>query len=81
MLTMRPQFASSMWGITAWQQWNVPVRLMSSVRFHVSTSILRNGENPSIPALLTNTVGAPSRPPLPRDRRLHRAPGRDTSTV
>ena len=47
-------------GSTAWQQWNVPVRLTSRTRFHVSSVILRNGAKPSRPALLTRIVGAPS---------------------
>ena len=36
MLTMRPQPAAIMSGTTAWQQWNVPVRLTSRMRFQVS---------------------------------------------
>ena len=59
MLTIRPQPASIMPGTTAWQHWNVPVRFTSRTRFHDSRLILRNGENPSSPALLTRIVGAP----------------------
>ena len=46
MLTMRPQPASIMSGTTAWQQWNVPVRLTSRIRFHFSAVIDRNGPKP-----------------------------------
>ena len=61
MLTIRPQPASIMWGMTTWQQWNVPVRLTSSTRFHASGVIFRNGPKPCRPALLTRIVGRPSR--------------------
>ena len=61
MFTIRPQPAAIIPGTTAWQQWNVPVRLTSRMRFHLSALIFRNGSKPSRPALLTRTVAAPRR--------------------
>ena len=61
MFTIRPQPASIMWGTTAWQQWNVPVRLTSILSFQCSRVMSRNGMKLSRPALLTRMSGAPSR--------------------
>ena len=47
-------------GIADWIEWNVPVRLTSSTRFHESRVTSRNGSNQVMPALVTRISIGPS---------------------
>lgn len=57
-VTIRPHLAAIMSGMASWMQWNMPVRLTSSMRCHSATVISTKGLYSEMPALaISSSIG------------------------